>query len=72
MFKDIQIVELAGVLAGPAVGAFFAELGATVIKIENPETNGDVTRHWKLPNEDPSANTSAYFASVNYKKVTCF
>ena len=72
MFKDIQIVELAGVLAGPAVGAFFAELGATVIKIENPETNGDVTRHWKLPNEDPSANTSAYFASVNYKKSHLF
>jgi crotonobetainyl-CoA:carnitine CoA-transferase CaiB-like acyl-CoA transferase len=72
MFKDLNVVELAGVLAGPAVGAFFAELGATVVKIENPATNGDVTRHWKLPSEDPLAETSAYFASVNYNKNHLF
>ncbi|HMP15371.1 MAG TPA: CoA transferase [Saprospiraceae bacterium] len=41
-FKDLRIIELAGVLAGPAVGMFFAELGATVIKIENKTTGGDI------------------------------
>ncbi|MDZ4665928.1 MAG: CoA transferase [Bacteroidota bacterium] len=65
IFKDLKIVELAGVLAGPSVGYFFAELGAKVIKIENPKTNGDVTRSWKLKNENPKSNTSAYFWSVN-------
>ncbi len=65
IFKDLKIVELAGVLAGPSVGYFFAELGANVIKIENPKTNGDVTRSWKLKNEDPKSNTSSYFWSVN-------
>lgn len=69
MIEDLKIVEFASVLAGPAVGSFFAEMGAQVIKIENPLTGGDVTRKWKLPSEDQSAATSAYFASANYGKI---
>ncbi|PBQ34918.1 carnitine dehydratase [Sphingobacteriaceae bacterium] len=68
MFKDLKVIELAGVLAGPGVGLFFAELGATVIKVENPKTNGDVTRSWKLKAENPKDKTSAYFWSVNTGK----
>lgn len=63
----LTVIELAGVLAGPAVGTFFAELGAKVIKIENPE-NSDVTRSWKLPQENTPNNISAYFSAVNYNK----
>ena len=37
-FKGLTIIELSSVLAGPSVGMFFAELGATVIKIENSKT----------------------------------
>lgn len=68
IFKDLKVVELAGVLAGPSVGHFFAELGASVVKIENPNTNGDVTRSWKLKSEDPRDPGSAYFWSVNSQK----
>ena len=68
MFKDLLVVETAGVLAGPAVGMFFAELGARVVKIENRRTGGDVTRKWKLPAEDPASPVSAYFSSVNHGK----
>jgi crotonobetainyl-CoA:carnitine CoA-transferase CaiB-like acyl-CoA transferase len=68
MLKDILVIETAGVLAGPAVGMFFAELGATVIKLENQRAGGDVTRKWKLPSEDPSSPVSAYFSSVNWGK----
>ena len=50
-FKDLKVVELASVLAGPTVGLFFAELGADVLKVENATTGGDVTRNWKTPNE---------------------
>jgi crotonobetainyl-CoA:carnitine CoA-transferase CaiB-like acyl-CoA transferase len=71
-FKDLKIVELANVLAGPAVGTFFSELGAEVIKIENRLTNGDVTRSWKLPAENKDSSTSAYYASVNYNKSSIF
>ena len=67
-FKDLKVVELASVLAGPAVGMFFSELGAEVIKIENKATRGDVTRHWKLPSEDPKSDYSAYYCSVNWNK----
>jgi crotonobetainyl-CoA:carnitine CoA-transferase CaiB-like acyl-CoA transferase len=67
-FEGLKVVELASVLAGPAVGMFFAELGAEVIKIENARTGGDVTRRWKLPAEPAEADYSAYFCSVNYKK----
>lgn len=72
VFKDLTVIELAGVLAGPSVGLFFAELGAKVIKIENPKTRGDVTRSWKLSSEDPSESTSAYYWSVNAGKEVLF
>lgn len=64
----LKVIELASVLAGPAVGMFFAELGATVIKVENKRTGGDVTRTWKNPNENKGALRSAYFSSVNWGK----
>lgn len=71
-FKDLKVIELASVLAGPAVGMFFAELGAEVIKIENKTTGGDVTRTWKVPEEDPTTLYSAYYCSVNWHKQVHF
>ncbi len=68
IFKDLKVVELASVLAGPAVGIFFSELGADVIKIENKQTGGDVTRTWRLPKEDKQAPVSAYYCAINYNK----
>ncbi len=71
-FKGLCVVELASVLAGPAVGMFFAELGAKVIKVENKNEGGDLTRRWKLPNEPLDANCSAYYCSVNWGKEVLF
>lgn len=68
ILKDLKVVEFANVLAGPAVGMFFAELGAKVIKVENKTTGGDLTRHWKTNGEDAASPVSAYYASVNYGK----
>ena len=68
MLSDLVVLELASVLAGPSVGQFFAELGATVIKVENPRTRGDVTRQWTLPHEQPPDDRSAYFCCCNYGK----
>lgn len=66
-FKDLKVVEFSSVLAGPAVGMFFAELGANVLKVENRSKGGDMTRKWKLPGEE-SEDLSAYFCAVNYQK----
>lgn len=68
IFADLKVIELASVLAGPAVGLFFAELGAKVIKVENKTTGGDVTRRWKLPTENADNPLSAYYCSVNWNK----
>ena len=68
MFKNLKVVELASVLAGPLTGTFFAELGAKVIKIENKLTNGDVTRSWKLPTESKGKSVSAYYSAANFSK----
>lgn len=71
-FSGLKVVEFASVLAGPAVGMFFAELGAEVIKIENKTTGGDVTRGWKHPSESPESPISAYWCSVNWGKEYLF
>jgi crotonobetainyl-CoA:carnitine CoA-transferase CaiB-like acyl-CoA transferase len=67
MFENLKVLELASVLAGPGVGQFFAELGATVLKVENPKTSGDVTRSWKAAGEQTD-DRSAYFCAVNWGK----
>src|SRR5437899_4776594 len=67
-FSGLVVLELASVLAGPSVGQFFAELGATVLKIENTETKGDVTRRWKSTKESLDTDISAYFSCANWGK----
>ncbi len=72
LIEKLTIVEFASVLAGPLTGTFFAELGAKVIKIENPGTGGDITRGWRSPEEDKESGVSAYYASANYGKDVRF
>ena len=67
MLENLTVIDASTVLAGPSVGTFFAELGATVMKVENPNIP-DVTRSWKLENEDQESPISAYYSSVNYRK----
>ena len=64
----LRVVELASILAGPATGQFLAELGADVIKVENPATGGDPTRGWRLAGEASDADVSAYFSCANWGK----
>jgi crotonobetainyl-CoA:carnitine CoA-transferase CaiB-like acyl-CoA transferase len=72
LLKGITVIELANALAGPAAGMFFAELGADVIKIENPHTNGDITRRWRNKYEDQNSALSSYYCSANYNKQSLY
>lgn len=66
----VRVVELARVLAGPWAGQILADLGADVIKIENPD-GGDDTRHWGPPfvtGEDGEDLSAAYYHSANRGK----
>lgn len=60
----LRVLDLTRILSGPFATMTLADLGADVIKIENP-TSGDDTRHWGPPFQGDEA---AYFLSVNRNK----
>lgn len=62
-FAGLLVIDLTRVLAGPFCTMMLAELGARVIKVENPD-GGDDSRHF-MPFHD---GMSAYFASLNRGK----
>ncbi|MEO0904629.1 MAG: CoA transferase, partial [Pseudomonadota bacterium] len=45
----LLVLDLSRILAGPTATQLLGDLGATVIKIENPKTGGDDTRSWGPP-----------------------
>jgi crotonobetainyl-CoA:carnitine CoA-transferase CaiB-like acyl-CoA transferase len=69
--KNIKVLELSRVLAGPWAGQILADLGAEVIKVERPEV-GDETRAWGPPflknDQGEETKESAYFLSTNRGK----
>jgi crotonobetainyl-CoA:carnitine CoA-transferase CaiB-like acyl-CoA transferase len=68
IFQDISVLELSSVLAGPLAGSFFSECGAKVTKVENKTAGGDITRQWKLKEENPESTAGAYYYAANYNK----
>ena len=68
--SGIRVLELARILAGPWAGQILADLGADVIKVEQPET-GDDTRGWGPPffvDNKTKQESAAYFHSCNRGK----
>ncbi|WP_171102274.1 CaiB/BaiF CoA-transferase family protein [Ruegeria sp. HKCCD7255] len=70
--KGVKVLDLSRILAGPTCTQLLGDLGATVIKIENPATGGDDTRQWGPPYvkdaEGNASDLSAYFMSANRNK----
>ncbi|MGN6468893.1 MAG: CaiB/BaiF CoA transferase family protein [Rhizobiaceae bacterium] len=68
--SGIRVIELARILAGPWAGQLLADLGADVIKVENPK-GGDDTRSWGPPfvkGKDGENLSAAYYHSTNRGK----
>ncbi|PQD97561.1 CoA transferase [Mycobacterium sp. EPG1] len=69
----LLVVDLTRALAGPHAAMMLGDLGADVIKVENPD-GGDDTRGWGPPFVEPDdgARESTYFlcANRNKKSVT--
>ncbi len=60
----IVVLDLSRVLAGPLATMLLADLGARVVKVEDPR-GGDVSRAWTPPVLDGEAT---YYLSVNRRK----
>ncbi len=66
LLDGIVVLDLTRVLAGPYCGMLLADMGATVIKLENPQ-GGDDTRKM-----GPFINgNSVYYANFNRSKTGC-
>ncbi|MBL6595894.1 MAG: CoA transferase [Candidatus Puniceispirillum sp.] len=66
----LKVLDLSRILAGPYAAQTFADLGADVVKVENPD-GGDDTRKWGPPftrNGDGSRDDAAYFSACNRNK----
>ena len=61
---DIRVLDLSRVLAGPYAAMLLGDLGADVIKVEQPG-EGDETRGWGPP---WAGGESAYYLSINRNK----
>lgn len=66
LLDGVVVLDLTRVLAGPYCGMILADMGATVIKVENPK-GGDDTRKM-----GPFVNgNSVYYANFNRSKIGC-
>ena len=61
--SDIKVLDLTRVLAGPYATMLLADLGAEIIKIEQPEKGDDSRAYGPYKNGE-----SAYFMSLNRNK----
>jgi crotonobetainyl-CoA:carnitine CoA-transferase CaiB-like acyl-CoA transferase len=65
--NGIKVLDLSRVLAGPWATQMLGDLGAEVLKIEQPG-QGDDTRRWGGPALEDGSGDSAYFLCANRNK----
>jgi crotonobetainyl-CoA:carnitine CoA-transferase CaiB-like acyl-CoA transferase len=73
--SHVKVLDLSRVLAGPWASQILADLGAEVIKIENPN-GGDDTRHWGPPfmpdtQGEPTEESAYYLCTNRGKRSVC-
>lgn len=66
--EDLVVLDLSRVLAGPYTGEILADLGATVIKVENP-SDPDVARTFPPYLTHGDEEFSAYYGQYNRGKL---
>lgn len=63
LLEGVVVLDLTRVLAGPFCGVLMADMGATVIKVENPKGGDDTRAFGPFINDN-----SVYFANFNRSK----
>lgn len=66
LLDGVVVLDLTRVLAGPYTGMLMADMGATVIKVENPNGGDDTRKMGPFINEN-----SVYYANFNRSKIGC-
>ncbi len=68
----LMVLDLSRILAGPTATQMLGDLGATILKIENPKSGGDDTRAWgpnyAVDKDGNNTDLSAYFMCANRNK----
>ena len=64
LLDGIVVLDLTRVLAGPYAGMILADMGATVIKVENPKGGDDTRKMGPFINDN-----SVYYANFNRSKI---
>ena len=66
LLDGVVVLDLTRVLAGPYAGMILADMGATVIKLENPKGGDDTRKMGPFINDN-----SVYYANFNRSKLGC-
>lgn len=66
LLEGVVVLDLTRVLAGPYCGMLMADMGATVIKVENPRGGDDSRSFGPFINDN-----SVYYANFNRSKYGC-
>jgi CoA:oxalate CoA-transferase len=67
--SGVKALELATFVAGPYCAKLFADLGAEVIKIEQPGAGDEARRRGPFPNDIPHPERSGLFLYLNTNKL---
>jgi len=63
-FTNLRVIEISTALAGPYCAQILGDMGADIIKVENPK-NSDVTRNWGA---NATESLKSYYISCNRNK----
>ncbi|MGB6836114.1 MAG: CoA transferase [Dehalococcoidia bacterium] len=67
-FEDVKVVEYATMVSGPYCGKLLADMGAEVIKIEEPPRGDPARGRGPFPKDEPHPERSSLFMYLNTSK----
>ena len=66
--EEIKVLEFASFVSGPYCSKLLADLGAEVIKIEEPGVGDEARRRGPFPGDIPHPEKSGLFLNLNTNK----
>jgi crotonobetainyl-CoA:carnitine CoA-transferase CaiB-like acyl-CoA transferase len=67
-FEGVKVVEFAGMVSGPYCGKLLADMGADVVKIEEPPGGDPARKRGPFPDDKPHPERSGLFLYLNTNK----